>query len=83
MKAGRDCDGTQIPYGWAHATFTMSPAGMSCNYMDSSRWHAKKGTPEDDMAQNIPERVGEGENHMGGSLDRQAAARCAELPERN
>jgi len=35
--------------------------------MDSSRWQAKKGTPEVDMVQNIPERLGEGQDHMGGS----------------
>jgi len=40
--------------------FTTSLAGQSCNYMDSSRWQVKKKTPEDDVVQNIPERLGEG-----------------------
>jgi len=47
--------------------FTTSPVGESCDYVDSSRWQAKKGMPEDDMAQNIPERLGENRDHMGGS----------------
>jgi len=36
--------------------------------MDSSRWQAKKGTPEDDMPQNNPEKLGEGHDHMGAKL---------------
>jgi len=35
--------------------------------MDYSRWQAKKGTPEDDMVQDIPEKLGESHDHMGGS----------------
>jgi len=35
--------------------------------MDSSRWEAKKGTSEDDMVQNIPESLGEDQEHTGGS----------------
>jgi len=66
-KARRDCDEVQFLYGWVHATVTTSPAGQSCNYMDSSWWPVKKGALEDDMLQNISERLGDGPNHMGGS----------------
>jgi len=66
-KASRDCDWLQIPYGWAHATFTSTPASQSCNYMDSSTWQVKKVMPEDDIVQKIPERLGVGQDHMGGS----------------
>jgi len=34
---------------------------------DSGRWQANKGTPEGDMVQNIPERLGEGRDQMGES----------------
>jgi len=60
--------------------------------MDSSRWQAKRGMPEDDMAQNIPERLEERvritweeveEAAVDRSRWRQAAARCAELHGRN
>jgi len=52
-----DYDLVQIPHGGALA-------GQSCNYMDSSKWQAKKGTPNDDMVQNISERLGEGQDDM-------------------
>jgi len=35
--------------------------------MDSSRWQVKKRTLEDDVVQNIPERLGEGQDRIGGS----------------
>jgi len=35
--------------------------------MNSSRWQAKKWMPENDVAQNIPERLGDGQDQMGGS----------------
>jgi len=35
--------------------------------MDSSRRQVKKGMPESDMVQNIPERLGEGQDQMAGS----------------
>jgi len=35
--------------------------------MDSSRWQTKNGMLKDDMVENIPERLGKGQDHVGGS----------------
>jgi len=50
------------------ATFTTSPAGPIYNHVDSSWRQAKKGTPEDDAAQNIPERLRRGSESDGRKL---------------
>jgi len=39
------------------------PAGVAIPWINSNRWQMKKWTPEGDVAQNIPERHGEGQDH--------------------
>ena len=49
----------------AHTASTKPSTFKRCNVMDSRRWQPKKRTFKENMAQNIPGRPDESQQHMG------------------